>query len=249
MSASLMLGLVSTMVATSFLSGIFGMAGGLILMGVLLALLPLPEAMALHAVTQMASNGWRGLLWWRHVRWRAAATFLAGCALAFVIWMHWRYVPSTPVAFILLGLSPFVIRLVPADLKPDPERLTQGLLYGSASMTLMLFAGVSGPLIDAYFLGRTLDRREIVATKAVCQMAGHGAKLAYFGSLVDQAASLHLPMAAAAIAASMVGTSLARPVLERLSEAQYRQWATRIIITIAAFYLVQGGYLLLWVRS
>jgi len=85
MSATLMLGLLATMVATAFLSGIFGMAGGLILMGVLLAILPLPEAMALHAVTQMASNGWRGLLWWRHIRWRAAATFLGGCALAFLV--------------------------------------------------------------------------------------------------------------------------------------------------------------------
>ncbi|MFZ1102503.1 MAG: sulfite exporter TauE/SafE family protein [Hyphomicrobiaceae bacterium] len=248
MSAILMLGLASTMVATSFVSGIFGMAGGMVLMGVLLAVLPLPAAMALHAVTQMASNGWRGLLWWRHVRWRAAATFLAGCAVAFAVWMHWRYVPSTAAAFILLGLSPFVIRLVPADLKPDPERIAHGLLYGSASMTLMLFAGVSGPLIDAYFLGGTLDRREIVATKAVCQLVCHGAKLAYFGSLVDQAAGLDPPMAAAAIAASMVGTSLARPVLERLSEAQYRQWASRIITAIAAVYLAQGGYLLLWAR-
>ena len=246
MTATLMLGLASTMVATAFLSGIFGMAGGLILMGVLLALLPLPEAMALHAVTQMASNGWRSLLWLRYVRWRAAATFLAGCALAFVVWTQWRYVPSKPVAFILLGLSPFLVRLVPADLKPDPERLANGLLFGSASMTLMLFAGVSGPLIDAYFLGRTLDRREIVATKAACQLAGHGAKLAYFGGLVDQAAGLDLSMAAAAIAASMIGTSLARPVLERLTEAQYRLWASRIITAIAAVYLVQGGYLLLW---
>ena len=38
MSATLMLGLLATMVATAFLSGIFGMAGGLILMGVLLAI-------------------------------------------------------------------------------------------------------------------------------------------------------------------------------------------------------------------
>jgi uncharacterized membrane protein YfcA len=245
MTATLMLGLASTMVATAFLSGIFGMAGGLILMGVLLALLPLPEAMALHAVTQMASNGWRSLLWLRYVRWRAAAMFLAGCALAFVVWTQWRYVPSKPVAFILLGLSPFLVRLMPVGLKPDPERLANGLLFGSASMTLMLFAGVSGPLIDAYFLGRTLDRREIVATKAACQVAGHGAKLAYFGGLVDQAAGLNLPMAAAAITASVVGTSLARPVLERLTEAQYRLWASRIITAIATVYLVQGGYLLL----
>ena len=45
------------MVATAFLSGLFGMAGGLILIGVLLTILPLPSAMVLHAITQMASNG------------------------------------------------------------------------------------------------------------------------------------------------------------------------------------------------
>jgi uncharacterized membrane protein YfcA len=55
--------LTATMVATAFLSGIFGMAGGMILMGVLLALLSVPEAMALHGLTQMVANGWRGLLW------------------------------------------------------------------------------------------------------------------------------------------------------------------------------------------
>ena len=58
------------MVATAFLSGLFGMAGGLILIGVLLALMPLPTAMVLHAITQMASNGWRAFLWRAHIRWR-----------------------------------------------------------------------------------------------------------------------------------------------------------------------------------
>jgi uncharacterized membrane protein YfcA len=246
MSAALMLGLVSTMVATAFLSGIFGMAGGLILMGVLLTLLPLPEAMALHAVTQMASNASRGLLWMRYVHWRAAANFMAGCALAFAAWTFWRYVPPKPLAFILLGLSPFAISLVPADIKLDPERLGHGILCGSVSMTLMLLAGVSGPLIDAFFLRGRLDRRQIIATKGACQLLSHSAKLLYFGSLVGQAASLDLAMAAMAVAASIVGTSLARPVLERLSDAQYRQWASRIIAAIAVTYVAQGLYLLVW---
>src|SRR4051812_50194288 len=51
------------MVATAFLSGLFGMAGGMILIGVLLMLMPLPTAMGLHAITQMASNGWGAFLW------------------------------------------------------------------------------------------------------------------------------------------------------------------------------------------
>ncbi len=244
MAAPLMIALVATMLATSFLSGIFGMAGGLILMGTLFALMPVPEAMSLHAVTQMASNGWRGLLWWRHVQWRAAAAFLVGCTVAFVIWTFWRYVPSKPVALLLLGVSPFVVRLVPDSLKPDPENPIHGTLYGGACMTLMLLAGVSGPLIDTYFLGGRFDRREIVATKALCQLVSHGAKLAYFGTLIDGAASLDPIMAALAIIASMIGTAAARPILERLTDTQYRLWATRIITAISVAYLAYGSYLM-----
>src|SRR5213075_1784518 len=64
------------MVATAFLSGLFGMAGGMILIGVLLALMPLPTAMVLHAITQMASNGWRAFLWRAHIRWRPVFVYL-----------------------------------------------------------------------------------------------------------------------------------------------------------------------------
>ncbi len=49
--------LSALMIGTALLSGVFGMAGGLILIGVLLTLFPVPQAMILHAVTQMASNG------------------------------------------------------------------------------------------------------------------------------------------------------------------------------------------------
>src|SRR6195256_6430187 len=82
------------MVATSFLSGLFGMAGGLILIGVLLALMPLPTAMVLHAITQMASNGWRAFLWRKHIKWRPVSIYLVGCALALAVWSIFRYVPD-----------------------------------------------------------------------------------------------------------------------------------------------------------
>ncbi|MGZ0189923.1 MAG: hypothetical protein ACKVH0_18290 [Alphaproteobacteria bacterium] len=110
-------------------------------------------------------------------------------------------------------------------------------------MSLMLLTGVSGPLVDAYFLGGTLERREIVATKAIVQVAGHGAKLLYFGGLVATAGALDPKMALAAIAASMLGASLARPVLDRLTETNYRLWANWLLTTIAVLYLCQAAYL------
>lgn len=244
MAPLLTLGLCAVMVGTSFLSGIFGMAGGLVLVGVLLVLLPLPAAMALHAVTQIASNLWRGLLWRRHIRWAAAWPYVAGSLVALVLWSLTRYVPGKPVALLMLGVTPFLVRLLPPGLKPDPARLPQGLFYGSASMTLLLLTGVSGPLVDTFFLGGKLDRREIVATKAACQIFGHGAKLAYFSGVIDQAAGIDPVLAALAVASSMLGTTLARRLLDAMTDAQFRLWANRLITAVAGYYAVQGAFLL-----
>jgi uncharacterized membrane protein YfcA len=233
------------MVATSFLSGLFGMAGGLILIGVLLALMPLPSAMVLHAITQMASNGWRAFLWRRHIEWRPVCVYLIGCAVALAAWSITRYVPDKPMALLLLGTTPFMARLMPANLKPNPESIWQGTLYGSICMGLMLMTGVSGPLLDTFFLGGKLDRRGIVATKATCQVASHFVKLIYFGGIIDQAASLDPVLAGVAIAASMLGTSLSRRVLEAMTDHQFRTWANRLITTVACYYILYGGWVLL----
>jgi uncharacterized membrane protein YfcA len=233
-----------TMVATAFLSGIFGMAGGLVLIGVLLVVMPVPDAMMLHGVTQMASNGWRGLLWIKHVRWSAMAAYLAGAAAALVLWSFWRYVPSKAVALLLLGGAPFLVRLVPARFKPDPESIVQGTIYGIVCMTLLLLTGVAGPLLDSFFLGGKLDRREIIATKAVCQIFGHAAKLLYFGAMIDQAANLDPVVAVLAILASMLGTTLAAKVLERLSDQQFRKWSNRIITGVSGYFVAYGCYVL-----
>ena len=244
MTALMMLLLCLLMLATSFLSGIFGMAGGLILIGVLLVLLPVQTAMVLHAVTQMASCGWRALLWRKHVRWAPVAAYIFGCVLAVGAWSLFRYVPSTPVALIFLGVTPFLVKLFPADYQPNPESRLQGTVYGTVCMTLMLLTGVAGPLIDSFFLGGKLDRREIVATKAACQIFSHALKLAYFGVIIEQAGTLDPALAALAIVSSMIGTTAASRILEMMSDRQFRVWAGRIIATIAGYYIFHGAALL-----
>ena len=51
-------------------------------------------------------------------------------------------------------------------------------------------------------------------------------------------------LAAVAIAASMLGTTLARRILEAMSDAQFRTWANRLITTVAGYYILYGGWLL-----
>ena len=236
MTSLMIAALGALMVATAFLSGLFGMAGGL---------MPLPTAMVLHAITQMASNGWRAFLWRAHIRWRPVFVYLIGCALALGVWSIARYVPDKPIALLLLGITPFLARLTPKSLKPNPDSIVQGSFYGFICMGLMLMTGVSGPLMDTFFLGGNFGRRAVVATKATCQVASHFTKLIYFGGIVDQAATLDPVLAAVAIAASMLGTTLARRILEAMSDAQFRTWANRLITTVASYYILYGSWLLL----
>ncbi|MGH6645107.1 MAG: sulfite exporter TauE/SafE family protein, partial [Bradyrhizobium sp.] len=72
----------------------------------------------------------------------------------------------------------------------------------------------------------------------------HLTKLVYFGGIIDQAATLDPVLAAVAIAASMLGTTLARRILEAMSDAQFRTWAGRLITTVAGYYILYGGWLL-----
>jgi uncharacterized membrane protein YfcA len=245
MSSLLIAALGLLMVATAFLSGLFGMAGGMILIGVLLTFLPLPSAMVLHAITQMASNGWRAFLWRAHIRWRPVAVYLIGCALALGAWSIARYVPDKPIALLLLGITPFMARMTPKSIQPNPDNVWQGSFYGFICMGLMLMTGVSGPLMDTFFLGGKFGRKEVVATKATCQVASHCVKLVYFGGIIDQAATLDPLLAAVAIAASMLGTTLARRILEAMSDHQFRTWANRLITAIACYYIGYGSWLLL----
>ncbi len=93
-------GLGTVLVATAFL---FGMAGRLVPAGVLLAILPLPAAMALRAITHIASKLWRGLLWWRHVRWKAALPHVAGSLAEVAAWSLVRYGPGSDCGALARG--------------------------------------------------------------------------------------------------------------------------------------------------
>src|SRR3982750_3666067 len=87
---------------TSFISGILGMAGGLILMGILLALMPVPAAMMMHGVTQLASNGWRAFLWRNHVDWRVFRGYLYGSAAMLALFAAFQFVIGKAAALIVM---------------------------------------------------------------------------------------------------------------------------------------------------
>ena len=241
MTTSLLLALSGLVLATSFLSGIFGMAGGMILMGVLLPFLSVPAAMVLHAVTQMASNGWRAVLWRRYIDWRIVGRYAIGLIVAFALFALVRIVPNRGFVLITLGAMPFLAMLVPERLAPRADRPGGAEAAGLIGTALQLTSGVSAPILDIFFVRTTMDRRTVVATKASCQTITHFVKLIYFGGLMGMAdGALGWPILLVSVLMAILGTSLSRAVLEGLTDIQFRSWTQRLVLGIGAVYVAQG---------
>src|SRR5262245_13788785 len=111
--------LAVAVVSTSFISGIFGMAGGMILLGILLAIMPLAAAMVLHGLTQMASNGWRAWLWMTYIKWPLVACYAVGAAVGGLTLTAAQIAPSKSTTLIILGLMSLTGLVVPSRLAPN----------------------------------------------------------------------------------------------------------------------------------
>ncbi len=226
---------------TSFISGILGMAGGMVLMGVLLALLPLPLAMMLHGVTQLASNAWRALLWRNEVDWRVFRGYCLGALAALAFFVVVRLVVSKPVALLVMGATPFVTLWLPEGLHLNIERRGQPFACGLLCSALNLSAGVSGPILDVFFVRTRMRRHAVVATKAMTQSFSHVLKIFYFGVVVSRPGShVDLPLGAMMVVLALVGTSLSRFVLERMTDVSFRFWTRATVLVLGGFYVVDA---------
>jgi len=233
--------------ATSFISGILGMAGGMILMGVLLALLTVPQAMVLHGVTQLAANGWRAWLWRPAIDWRVFRGYAYGSLAALAAFALVQVLVSKPVALLVLGATPFIGLALPEKLMLDVQKRGHPFACGVVCTGLQLLAGVSGPILDVFFVRSNMDRRAVVATKASTQSLGHIIKIAYFGALVAAASrgSVDWRLAALMVLLAIAGTTLSRRVLEALTDASFRQWTRWTVMTLGVAYLGTGAWMLL----
>ncbi len=236
---------VSSLV-TSFISGILGMAGGMILMGVLLALMPLPAAMMLHGITQLAANGWRAVLLRAEVDWRVFRGYVVGALAALLLFTLVRLVVSKPVALIAMGLTPFATMWLPEGLHLNAQRRGQAFLCGVLCAAVSLTAGVSGPILDVFFVRTGMRRHAVVATKALTQSFTHILKIFYFGAVISlQGGNVRPWLAAMMVVLALVGTSLSRSVLERMNDVSFRRWTRWTVLTLGAIYLANGLRLVL----
>jgi len=235
--------IVAAAFLTSILSGVFGMAGGLVFMGVLAWILPVATALALHGVIQFASNLWRVILHRVHVAWPVLLWFGIGAAASIGFFSLMLFTPTKFYVFLGLGLMPILVWLPEKWLALDASNRWHALGGGFVSTGLALVSGVSGPVTDLLFIHTKLNRHQVVATKAVMQAIGHASKILVYGALLlGTRAREVIPLSVTAIAvlASMAGIMVGGHILDRISDAHFRASRRWIVTIIGATFLYQA---------
>ena len=245
-TATALLILAATLV-TSFISGIFGMAGGMILMGVLVALVPVATAMITHGAIMMVANGWRGWLLRDAIDWAVFRRYMVGAVfgVALLFILVWR--PDRTAVFLILGLVPIVVWMPRKWLDLDIQRRYQAELTGFVVQAMNTLAGIAGPVLDIFFVRTAMTRQQIVATKSATQAVSHIIKIGFWSAPIIWASGEPVPvlppawMIIAAAVMAMIGTTLGRQILERMKDADFRKWVKALVSVIGVIYFVRAA--------
>jgi uncharacterized membrane protein YfcA len=234
-----------TVFATSILSGVLGMAGGMILMAVLVTTVSVASAMMIHGAVQATANGSRAWFLRREIQWRILPPYLFGALLALAAFSALALIPDANLILIVVGTFPFLARAIPHLRGLDVSKTSVAIGCGVVVTGAQLLAGVSGPLLDVFYLNSTLNRFQIIASKALTQTLGHIMKLIYYGLIIGVTEDIVAGFYLLAMAIAVVGTRLGTRLLEKVNDQHFRKVSGYVILTIAAICVIKGvsGYL------
>jgi uncharacterized membrane protein YfcA len=236
--------LYAASVLTAVVSAVLGMAGGILLLAVMLLFLEPAVAIPIHALVQLTSNSSRTVIHARSVRTDLLLPFVIFLIPAGALTLP--LVQLAPADLLRLAIGVFVLIATWQKgwllLGVDPERIPERprfALVGAGAGAIGPVVGATGPFIAPFFLGIGLTRFELIGTKAACQAAGHLAKMLLFG-IAGFAFLEYAGLIAGMAACVVVGTWLGTRLLRRIDDERFTQ-LYKLTLTLVALRLIWSG--------
>lgn len=245
MTLSIAAALLVAVFFTSMLSGIFGMAGGLVLLGILLLILPVGTAIAVQGAIQIIANGSRAWFSRAFIDWRVLSIMAMGLLAAAALLFSLRYVPDLATVCITIGLLPILLWIPQSWLSLDASKPHHAFICGFLGGGVNLAVGVAGPTVDMFFIRTPMDRRTIIATKAAAQVINHVGKVLFYWNATMVLTGWEWGAVALAAPFAVLGTSAGYWVLQRLTDANFKSWTRLLVTAIGIYYLMRGLSLLI----
>lgn len=214
------------------------MAGGILLLAVMSEFFTPAVLIPVHGIVQLASNGARSVILFRHIRWQIATWFMVGAMLGALLGS--QFVINIPKSTFQIGIGVFILVATFAP-RPKVAGHFQGKWFsvGTLAGFLSLFVGATGPLIAPFFLREGLPKEALVATKAACQSMAHLFKVGTYialGFLLEPYVALLIAMVVAVFCGNYIGKQL----LHRIPEWWFLNFF-RVVVIVLGLRLIWKG--------
>lgn len=195
----------------------------------------------LHGAAQASSNIVRSVLYYQHTPWRSVARFYLGLCISVGLLSFLSWLPEKRTLFLLVALISCIALIIPKSIAPDFKSPWVAFISGVLVGVPTLVAGVSGGVLDMFFLKSKLNRYEVMASKSLGMFVLHVVKIVYAYSFLvlplSDVLSL-LSLLPSVFLASLSGTLLGKSALARLNEEQFRVASCTVfaIVTLLSLY-------------
>lgn len=195
---------------TSFVAGIVGVGGGLMLIAILPSFLPLQALIPIHGFTQMFSNISRAYFGYKDIQFKVVPKFLIGSILgvSFITlildFISLEYIPLCIGMYILLSLWS-------KKFNDKIKKYENYYLIGFLQSGLSVVVGATGPLTMTLLLKEYDDKNKVVATAALLMSITHCMKVfvfVYFGFMFFEYIDVISVMVIGVIVGSYISTKL-----------------------------------------
>jgi uncharacterized membrane protein YfcA len=234
MGPHLLAALLVVAVLSAAISAITGVAGGIVLLSVLLFALDPRAVVPVHGAVQLVANSSRLVVFWRHVQWGVVARFaamvvpgaIAGASL--VALLSPRVMQIAIACAILLSLA-----APRSKTQAPPSRRRWFYPLGFLCGGLGMIVGSTGPIVTQALLWSGVLKEAHIATKAACQALANIIKLTLYGTTLGFAFGEHAPVIALLSVGVVLGTFIGKRVLRQVSDRTF-VLATRVLLVLVA---------------
>ena len=229
---------------TSSISAVLGMGGGIILLGIMAIIIPEGYmVVALHGIIQLFSNSTRTFIFRNHIKWNIVKEFLKGASIGFftsgiiiILLIHAFNVQSAnEIKFDILKplIGIFIIWYLFFKKSKEKKKMTSFVWPGGVSGVSSVFIGATGPLIAPFFLNDELDKENIIANKAACQVISHLGKIPLFIYFFNVNYINELNVLLPLILSVYIGTHVGKHLLQFINENLFKKLFRCALIVIA----------------